>query len=184
MADDTASIKLKLSCQVIIDLVNNLAALDGKTRVIKDGEREQVVREPYKFKPGLRSAIAKNVANLKAVADAYSKTKDGLIGQVTGGMTQIAEKHGETVNPDFQKQMADFQAVNNLLLAEIHEVRLVKIKESELNLEANPIPGTVIAALAPILDEAGYAPDEPVVVALPAMPAVQPAANGADATQH
>jgi len=135
---------MKLSTQAVIDVYNALVTLDGKLRVVKDGEREQVVREPYTFGPGLRVAIAKNIANLKVIADVYAKGRENLILHVTGGRPMIDGN-------DYEKQLT-FAVANAQLMAELHEVAVVTIKEDELKLGVNPIPGTVLAAMAPIIE--------------------------------
>src|ERR1051325_12152979 len=101
---------LKLSMQTIVDLVNALAALDGKIRGVKEGEREQIVREPYNFGAGLRAAIARNIAKLKRIADEYAKSRDGLILSISGGMTQLEK--------DNQQQAIEFKKANDVLLAD------------------------------------------------------------------
>jgi hypothetical protein len=169
---------MKLSTQTIVDLTNALAALDGYVRVIKDGDREQQVRQAYHFNPGLRAAIAKNIARCKAIADAYSKARDNTIYGLTGGLREL--------DPDDAHQMKEFRRVNDLFLAELHEIDLVTIKESELKLGSdkglNPIPGTTLAFLAPILEEESWrVPEAPAMVAPPAR-AANGAAHPAEAT--
>lgn len=168
---------MQLTTQTIIDLANALASLDGRQRVLKDGDREQAIREGYKFSTGVMVAIAKNIARCKVVADAYTRANEALVKQVTGGLTRLVPP--DEGNKDYDAQAAAYRPANRQLLDEVHEIDLVTLKEEDLKLGSekgqNPIPGTTLAFLAPIIsNEAWKLPDAPEIK-------VPETANGADA---
>lgn len=141
-----AADKVKISFQDAIILNNALSALDGRERVVKDGERERVVSEPYDLGPGLRAAIGKNLTRLKAPVEIYSNAEKGLRNEITkGGVIEI--KAGSPEVELFIQKRAE------LLKLEESIEPLIRIKRSELKLEKNPIPGTVLSAMDPILDD-------------------------------
>jgi hypothetical protein len=134
----------KISIEQAIDLVGALAALDGADHVIKDGQQERIVREPYKLGAGLRLVIAKDMVKLKDIVASFDKARASTIMEMTGGRGN-AEKGS-------QAEAKLGMALREMLAVE-QEVDLIHFKASELNLDGNAIPGTVLSQLTPILDE-------------------------------
>jgi hypothetical protein len=155
--------KMTLSIATIFDLQNALAALDGTTKAVRDGEREIAVRSPYKLGAGLRMAIAKNLYRLKVVTDAYTKAINDTISELSGGGTQL-ESPAAFTDPDekakAKEKWSQFSKEKRELEAEMHEVELITMTEAELKLDDNTIPGTVLMGLCPIV-EGWQLPEKP-----------------------
>lgn len=151
----------KLSTKTVMDLSDALAALDGRPRIVKDGEHETIVQEPYSFAPGLRLALAKNRARCEVVISAYKRFREGMILNLSGGKREIDAKK----SPAMASAADQFNRLNVLLLSELHEVDLISVKDDELKLGSekgqNPIPVTVLAVLWPILDGDSWKLPEP-----------------------
>jgi hypothetical protein len=145
--------KMTLSIATIFDLQNALAALDGTTKAVRDGEREIAVRSPYKLGAGLRMAIAKNLYRLKVVTDAYTKAINDTISELSGGGTQLESPAAFTDPDEKAKEKRELEA-------EMHEVELITMTEAELKLDDNTIPGTVLMGLCPIV-EGWQLPEKP-----------------------
>src|SRR5207253_553833 len=71
--------QMKLTMEQVLTIAAGLRALDGLERIVKDGERERVVREPYQLGGGLRLAIARNLNRLDAAQSAYQKARSDLV---------------------------------------------------------------------------------------------------------
>lgn len=127
-----------------IEMFNALSALDGYEDVIKDGQQEKSVRRPYKFGGGLRLLIAKNISVLKPVLEIYETARRGLVSEATkdGATVKDGAPGAVKFSDDIQKLLASPQVVKGL----------VHIKASELNLDQNPIPPTVLSGLSSLLD--------------------------------
>ena len=139
--------KITLTTREIVGLFNGLSALDGYECIVKDGQRERAVRENYRLGGGLRLVIAKNLHHLRAVVDPYQQARNALVREMANGTDEIATKD----MPEFLRREAE-------MLDAKHDVALVKIRANELHLGSepneNPIPGSVLAALMPVLDDA------------------------------
>lgn len=131
---------MRISTETAERMLLGLRALDGYERVIKDGERERVVQELYKLGGGLRFQIAKDIAKLTIVADALHKARNDLVRGLSGGKDRIPpEKAGE------------FYAEERAMLDAQQDIELSMIQVEELKLDQNPIPGSILALLAPLL---------------------------------
>lgn len=119
-----------------------LVALDGAERTVDQGPGNppRVVREPYKFAGEVRARLA---ANLAAVADAVrsvQQKRDALIKQISGG--------GSSIDPKDAAKLSEFAtAVSVVLEAEV-ALDLAPVPVSDLQLEHNAIPVSVLATLA------------------------------------
>jgi hypothetical protein len=115
--------------------------LDGYDRVIRDGERERVVREPYKFDAGLRLALAVLENRVDVLIADYNKARSALIKSLADGGAKVPEE-----------KMSEFIEQHQVLLDKECEINDVgRIKTSELALDKNPIPASVLALLMPVL---------------------------------
>lgn len=124
-ADASERKQITLSVNEMLGLSNALMALDGHDRVTKDGAREVIVKESYKFGPGFRLAVARNMTVLRHfIIDTQS----------------VARSLGE-----------DKQAIDKLG-TEKHGIELIPIEELELKLDVNEIPPSVLSGLSPILE--------------------------------
>lgn len=133
---------MKIDLRTGLELLGALAALNGSPRVVRDGEREIVVQEPYKFGMGFRLAIAKNIYRLKELDLTYRHARDAVI-------MELSQGSGRVTDPD---AIARLNIRDQQLLAAKQEIPLVSMTIGELNLDQNAIPSTVIAALAPLIE--------------------------------
>ena len=133
---------MKLTIESAISIHAGLKLLDSYERVIKDGERERVVSEFYKFGGGLRLLIAKNLNHLDVVVSTFQKARDGLVYEFSvDGKAEVPS----------EKMAAFGKAVRDLMDTE-EEIELSKIKGDELKLDENPVPASTLSLLLPILD--------------------------------
>lgn len=142
VADSEKTREVKLPMSRILGLANALAALDGYEDVVKDGAAEKVVRRAYKFEPGLRTSISRNITTLRPLLEGYNKEQSDLLVSITGG-TLPAPNTPET---------ARFNIESNRVLAVEWKLNLFILRETELKMEVNPIPGTILSNLDPIME--------------------------------
>jgi hypothetical protein len=151
---------MQLSTQTILALANALSQLSSHRKVVKDGDKETTIEAPYQFAAETRAKIARNLARCTAVVDAYQRTRQGLLIQVSGGKSEIAPPPiADKDKPDYPTrleayadQIETFNKVNQMFLDEVHEIDLAVLKEADLKLEANPIPFQILALMAPMLE--------------------------------
>lgn len=125
-------------CQAVLVGLNGL---DGRAEMTKDGA---AVTVPYQFGNGaLRLAIQQNIAALNGVQQAFVKVQQDLFREIAGSATEIKPNTLEFAK--YQKAVMDAQASPC-------DVTLVRIKASDLKLDKNEIPGSVLGALDRILD--------------------------------
>ena len=124
-----------------------LVSLDGSPRIVQLGNgTQQVVQKPYKLSGKTRMAIARNIGVLNQDRIAFEKAHKGMIEEISGGEQQI--------DPSDKVKMKEFATKYDELLNEAVELpTLTKIKASLLNIEENDLPQTVLADLAPVLDD-------------------------------
>ena len=127
---------MKLTLTKVLNLRGALSALDSYEKAVGD----KTVRELYQLGGPLRLRIARNLNLLDPEISAYQKARNALVVQHTNGA-------------DKKVDMANFVAAENELLESEIELDLKPIKEHELQLDKNPVPGTVLAGLMPILEE-------------------------------
>lgn len=138
-ADD----KVKITFREALKLSGALTALDGHDDVVKDGQRQSVVKLPYKFGPGLRVVISKDLARLAPVVAVYQDAIKAIRAEVS---------RGKKIEDDSPELIELNQRNDELLKVEEDMEPLIRIKSSEL-VGDNPIPGTVLAALWSIIDD-------------------------------
>jgi len=131
---------MKMTVQAMIDLQKGLMALDGYDKVIKDGEREKTARVYYELGGGLRLLIARNLNRIEPELKALEKARNETFMQYSNGENRIS--------PD---KAVDFMKAERALLDNEVEVELIEIDQTELKLDKNPIPGTVLSVLIPLL---------------------------------
>jgi len=131
-----------LTFEQALQVDQGLHALDGYKRIIKDGQREYEATELYKLGPGLRVQIGLAIARLDPVAREFQTQNNDLIRKYADGGTSVAAKNT-------QDYLAAFQALQKTSSGVVIPHIVVK----ELDLEHNPIQGTVLGLLNPILDQ-------------------------------
>lgn len=139
---------MNLKTRHAIELYSALNALDGYFKPVKDGDREcGKINVPYKFSGSLRRIIFRNIAKLKIEIEAYNAASQAMFKEVAGERDSLDEK-----NPEEAKLLAVYRSRVNVLADEEISVDLQRITEDALALDDNAIPGSVLAALDPIID--------------------------------
>ena len=135
----------KLTVQQEINLEQALAALDGHTVVAKVNGQDAVVTVSYDFSGAVRWKILDDIGLLEPKLEAWQKANKAIIDRISGGKGFIAQTDGAG-------QAAYALAVNDAM-THVDETspKLETFARSDLDLDRNPIPGTVLNALAPIL---------------------------------
>jgi hypothetical protein len=122
--------------------------LDGHMVVVKQNGADNVIMIPWDFgSASLRLRLAANLTILEAAAKNVEGVRVSTIQEITkkAGIAEI--KPGSPEYDEFQRQYAE------LLEGPAPGTEaLARIKASELKLDVNDIPVTVLSALAPILD--------------------------------
>ena len=132
---------MKLTLQSALAVAQGLRGLDVFDRIVKDGERERIVKEYYKLGGGLRLMIAKNLNLLDAQQTLYQKVRADLVRTMLDDTGEIPKN-----------KTADFLAEERKVLEGEIDIDLSIIKSTELNLDANPIPATTLSLIQPILE--------------------------------
>ena len=130
---------MKILNAKVIPLLQLLRSLDGSEKGLPDG---RVIKEPYRFASGkVYLDIALNQNRLASQAEAIEKARVAIIKSLL--------PEGETeLKPDrHQPQMAEFVRQYQAVLDEEADIDLRTMKASDLNLDANPISPTILAAL-------------------------------------
>lgn len=161
----SAADKTKTVSLTIVQALNlhcALAATKGQDRqptcgnletyetIIKEGDREKVVQKRYEYKPGVISAMAKNILVLQPTVESFQKQRQFLQEKiVTIAVQPDAMKQPDEFREWF-KQMADYQKQANALGDETREFNLYTLSDAELDTNKNPIPASVLAVINPI----------------------------------
>lgn len=111
-------------------------------RIIKEGDRERVALEFYRYPTGVRMAMVKNALALRAVIEPFEKERNALLKELSRGTGQVLPDTPEF--NEFQKQMGP-------ALEKSHEFNLYIFTEAELDLSKNLLPTSVLAVLALIM---------------------------------
>lgn len=129
-------------------LLTALVALDGADKIAQLGNGlHQVVKRPYKFAAKTRMAIARNIVPLNEARLAFDKAHNAIIEAAAGEGQRAIDPTDRAKVAEVNKQYDD------LLAAETEFPTLRKLKASELNIEENELPQSVIADLMPLLDD-------------------------------
>lgn len=127
-----------LDCQTIFD---GLSGLDGHTELSKDNTPVVLA---YKFENSrLRLNIQQNMAVLSAARQEFNKGMQGVFREIVGDGFEI--KPGTAEMARYNKQKNDAEQLPC-------KANLIPISATDLKLDKNEIPGSVLAALDKILD--------------------------------
>ncbi len=161
---DTNVRKMKL--REALALFHSLPVLDGHVESIvtekKDGEKTTSTRvKPYKLGPDgkggkVRWAIAKARSILGAENELFSKERDKIITDVSGGSGSIARTAPEDQpDPEYDTKLAEVnRRTAELLDAETTIAGLTNINLADLNLDDNPdLTATSLAPLMALISE-------------------------------
>lgn len=145
----------KLTVAQAIPLGTALRNLDGHLIVIKQNGSDGVVMVPWEFGSGV---LRLRIANDISIIDASLKlAEDARLNIVKEQLKKLETRTGEKATdlkqgtPEFD----EFQKQYNEMVAQpaAGTQDLSRIKASELRLDKNEIPVTVLTALAPILEQ-------------------------------
>lgn len=143
---------MKLKVSSCIGIAKAITALDlGYTTVVKLANGEKTaVNEAFDFPSQVRWNLAKNLRILKGIKDDRDAAADASLRALSKGVGIL--------NPE--KSPAEFakhqQAVLDLDAREIDVKGLLKISLSALlgkEDKPNPVPGVILEALAPLIDD-------------------------------
>jgi hypothetical protein len=140
--------KLTLPVSQLSDLLTGLNALDGRDKVIREGALERVVKVEYELDAGVRLAIGRDIMALRQVMQVGQAENQKIrSGFIAAGRLKFSVD-GQRVEGE---GLAEFNEKAQAILDATADCDLYKLKASDLKLEKNPIPGTVIGSLQPIL---------------------------------
>lgn len=129
----------------IRNLFTALSMLDGEQKVVKNKGQEEVILEPYKFAGKTSWNLVKNKNILKRYNDDYTEVNDQLIRRISGA---------ESINKEDPVQVKEYTDETKKLLETEEDVKgILRIKLSELNLDTNHIPISILELLSTIVDD-------------------------------
>lgn len=136
----------KLTVAQEINLSNALAALDGHNVIPRvNGQDQAAANVAYDFSGDVRWKIRDDLQALQPKVDAWQKVSRDILKDVSGGSMVIPVS-------DLGRQ-----AIYTSKITEASETidpsppKLQFLSRADLNLNSNPIPGSVLNLLAPIL---------------------------------
>lgn len=130
---------MKLTLRTILQLEHGLSSLDG---YMKDGKAY-----PFELGGTVRRIIGKNLAKIKIETAALEKARNDLVRAMSTpeNPNEVPKARANEFSTEWEKMLDDEE-----------EIDLKFIKYEALNLDGdkpNPIPGSILAALDPILEE-------------------------------
>lgn len=128
-----------LSVDQVINIGNALSVSCGN-RLTKDGAKETVICEPYKWTPGVTWLIARNIQKTQEVAKQFDRMREAAI-------SKAPRKEDGTIT---EKALADLNVTIRGWLDAPAKVDLETLKRSDL--EDKNLPPPVISALLPIIE--------------------------------
>lgn len=136
--------EITLSVDRAIALRNALSSLDGYERAVKDGANERIIKESYKFDPGARWAMSKNITALTPIFDSYRVAVNATIASIAGSKGKIDP--GTTEEVEFNRQREELGKA-------MVTVDVVMLKQEELKAEVNPIPPLILSFVSPVITQ-------------------------------
>lgn len=104
----------------------------------------------YKFKGTTRTAIARKLRIASEIAQKLENDRLDMLKGYDLGNTRVDSK-GDTVSADSPKVVSEFTVAYNKMMDTEIEIEIGKFLEADLDFETNHVPGSVIAALLPII---------------------------------
>lgn len=122
----------------INELLEAYAALDGQQIPVQTSDKNtRIILQPYNFSGSVRIKIAKNIFNLKLALEPINSALR------EAGKAAHANSDG-TIPTEF---VAGYLVARDEILRELNEVNLVELTASDLNLDENKIPATLLSVL-------------------------------------
>lgn len=126
---------------VLLDVLKS--KMESYEKIVKEGDRERVVKVFYQYEIGVRMAIAKNIPPLEYAWKSADKARVDAM---------MALSDGTGIIPPDGPVAAKFQMAWRDILNREHTLNLITITEADLKLKDNALPASVLAALLPILE--------------------------------
>lgn len=129
-----------------LTILSGLNSLDGRMVVVNAGKpSEQVINQAYEFNNGaLRGDIADNIAALTIVQRTAQEAQGKITLDIAKGDPEI--KPGTPKALEYDRQLRE-------LVARPCGIPLKRVKTSDLKLDRNEIPASVLAAIDKIRDK-------------------------------
>lgn len=129
-----------LTVDQVVQIAQGLSQLDCASKIIKDGAKETVACEPYKWSPGMVWQIATAQRKARDVVNDFQRLKDVEI-------TKLPRKADGSIADEVQSQ---FSVKMRGLLDQDAKVVFDKFKRDQL--EPMNLPPSVISLLLPIIE--------------------------------
>lgn len=128
---------MKLSIQAASQLAGGLRGLDGYQKLTSDGKP---ITEYFKLDGQVRLDIAIGLNRIDGALAVFNKARQDLVRQNAGDTGQIPPE-----------KMAEFVAAEQEMLNAEQEIEIPAISKAGLKLDENPIPGTTLSLIVPLL---------------------------------
>lgn len=150
-ADNTAK---KMTIAQEVGLFNALTALDGHTVIPPKvgGQDQSPINVAYDFTGEVRWKIRDNLMLLKPKFEAWQKITQDILKKVSNGTNFVAASDSKRQAEYNQAIFAQGEIIDE------HAPKLYTLTREDLNINVNPIAGTLILALGPILPIAAPPP--------------------------
>jgi hypothetical protein len=137
-----------LSVKTLLEINAALSSLEGTQTVVKgeEGKSDKVITVPYQFSGKVRWNIAKGLTALKRVSEDFTKARDAVINEVSGGTGRIEpddEVSVKALNDKIAEIFASQESTSGLL----------SLPLEGLNLDVNQISPSILSVLEPVIAE-------------------------------
>jgi hypothetical protein len=157
------STTLKLSTKRIIEIANALNALGGYQQIVIQQGNRIPVTIPYDLTMRVRWAAAKNLAELRVIAEAHSYIVGQLRKEINAfkrGLDPAADPKEN--NRKIQDKVDEVNQKVDAASEEVHTVEKVQMMPAEgFNLKTSPIPPEVLTELMPLIEGEPNFEDKP-----------------------
>jgi hypothetical protein len=142
----------KITVGQAFPLATALRNLDGHMVVVKQNGVDNTIMVPWDFGSGaFRLRIANNLAILDAVQKAVDDSRIAVVKEIIKKSANPTATEVKPGTPEFDELQRQYGEMMNQPANGTQD--LSRIKASELKLDRNEIPVTVISALKPILED-------------------------------
>ena len=136
-----------LPIKTLLEINAALSLLDGTPTIVKgENGADKTVIIPYQFSGKVRWGLSKNLNILKRISEDFTKARDAIIQDVSGGTGRI-EPDNEAAIKTLNEKIAEVFAT------EEDTKGLLTLSLEGLNLDTNQIPVSILSALEPIIAE-------------------------------
>lgn len=143
-----------ITVQEALTLRDGLKGLDGKVVIVKQNGNDVLVPTPWEFNNGkLRLRIANNTAIIERAIKAANDAQQATLKESLAKASARLDKPVTELVTGMPERADYDQQYNDLLASPAAGTKdLSRIKASELNLDKNDIPPSVLSSLRPIFD--------------------------------